>query len=92
MASHDLQEPLRKIRMFSDRLYSRYQDSIDDESKLYINRIQHSAESMQNLIKDILTFSKISIEQEAFRETNLHDVLTKYWLIFRDTSRRRMRQ
>jgi signal transduction histidine kinase len=77
MASHDLQEPLRKIRMFSDRLYSRYQDSIDDESKLYINRIQHSAESMQNLIKDILTFSKISIEQEAFRETNLHDVLNE---------------
>lgn len=75
MASHDLQEPLRKIRMFSDRLYSRYEDSIDDESKLYINRIQHSAESMQNLIKDILTFSKISIEQESFQQINFHDVL-----------------
>jgi light-regulated signal transduction histidine kinase (bacteriophytochrome) len=75
MASHDLQEPLRKIRMFSDRLYSRYEDSIDDESKLYISKIQHSAESMQNLIKDILTFSKISIEQESFQQTNLHDVL-----------------
>lgn len=75
MASHDLQEPLRKIRMFSDRLYSRYQEAMDDESKMYINRIQHSAESMQNLIKDILTFSKISIEQEAFQETNLHTLL-----------------
>jgi signal transduction histidine kinase len=77
MASHDLQEPLRKIRMFSDRLISRHQDSIDEESRLYISRIQHAAESMQNLIKDILTFSKISVEHESFQRISLHEILNE---------------
>src|SRR5690349_13434732 len=49
MASHDLQEPLRKIRMFSDRLFSKYQESVGEEGKMYINRIQNAAERMQAL-------------------------------------------
>src|ERR1700753_1246609 len=41
MASHDLQEPLRKILMFSDRLNHKYKGTLDDEGKLFISRIQH---------------------------------------------------
>jgi len=75
MASHDLQEPLRKIRIFSDLLFVKYKDILDDEGKMNIVRIQGAAERMQALIKDILTFSKISIEKGAFVKTALNTVI-----------------
>ena len=76
MASHDLQEPLRKMLMFSDRLAHKYKDVIDEEGKMFISRIQHAGERMQALIKDILLFSKTSIEKPVFVETNLNDILS----------------
>jgi len=75
MASHDLQEPLRKIRIFSDLLYVKYKAMLDEEGKLNIARIQNAAERMQALIKDILTFSKISVEKGMFEKTNLNNVV-----------------
>ena len=75
MASHDLQEPLRKIRMFSDRLNTSYSDVLDESGKVYINRIQTSAERMQALIRDILTFSKINTEKKAFARSNMNQVI-----------------
>lgn len=66
MASHDLQEPLRKIRMFSDRLALKYNEVMDDDGKTNIQRIHKAAERMQNLITDILTFSKISVDTPSF--------------------------
>ena len=80
MASHDLQEPLRKIRLFSDMLQAKYKEVLDSEAQVHINRIQKSVERMQSLIKDILTFSRISNEKESFEYIDLnhvvHDVLT----------------
>jgi signal transduction histidine kinase len=75
MASHDLQEPLRKIRMFSDRLHLKYQNILDDDGRTNILRIQKAAERMQNLITDILTFSKIAVEKTAFVETNINGLI-----------------
>jgi light-regulated signal transduction histidine kinase (bacteriophytochrome) len=75
MASHDLQEPLRKMLMFSDRLAHKYKEVLDDEGKMFISRIQHAGERMQALIKDILLFSKTSIEKPVFLETNLNEIL-----------------
>jgi signal transduction histidine kinase len=75
MASHDLQEPLRKIRMFSDRLHLKYQSLLDDDGKTNILRIQKAAERMQNLITDILTFSKIAVDRAAFVETNMNTLI-----------------
>src|SRR6187431_1812922 len=72
MASHDLQEPLRKILTFSDRLYIKHRDQLDADAKLNIDRIQKAAGRMQALIKDILTFSKLSIEKDLFVQTDLH--------------------
>jgi len=74
MASHDLQEPLRKILMFSDRLYQKYQDLLQDDVRL-INRIQSSAERMQALIIDILAFSRISIDKTNFVLSNMNEIL-----------------
>jgi signal transduction histidine kinase len=75
MASHDLQEPLRKIRTFSDRLYIKYKDQLDDDGLLNINRIQKSAVRMEELINDILTFSKLSDQKDFFVDTDLNELL-----------------
>jgi len=75
MASHDLQEPLRKIRTFSDRLSEKYSDIFDEDAKKILSRIQNAATRMQLLIKDILTFSKISIGKKEFVKSNLNLLL-----------------
>lgn len=76
MASHDLQEPLRKIITFSDRLATKYTGKLDDEADMYISRIQNSAERMRVLIKDILALSKIVAEKKSFIETNMNALLS----------------
>jgi signal transduction histidine kinase len=75
MASHDLQEPLRKIRMFSDRLHSQYKDSLTEDATNNIIRIQKSAERMQALITDILSFSKISLQHVTFTKSDLNEIM-----------------
>src|SRR6185436_20048722 len=75
MSSHDLQEPLRKIRTFTDLLFSKYKDIFDEDATRYINRIQKSAERMQALIKDILEFSKVSNDKTSFVNTDLNLVV-----------------
>jgi signal transduction histidine kinase len=80
MASHDLQEPLRKIRMFSDRLHLKYQSILDDDGRTNILRIQKAAERMQNLITDILTFSKIAVDKSAFIETDVNVLIDEVLL------------
>ncbi|WP_315815148.1 response regulator [Paraflavitalea speifideaquila] len=77
MASHDLQEPLRKIRTFSDLLATRYRNELDAEANTYISRIQNAAARMQALIKDILAFSKLTGEKENFEFTDLNILLSE---------------
>ncbi|MBO9573926.1 MAG: response regulator, partial [Chitinophagaceae bacterium] len=77
MASHDLQEPLRKMMMFSDRLNYKYKDVLDDEGRMFISRLQHAGERMQALIKDILLFSKTSLEKPIFVESDLNVILSE---------------
>jgi len=75
MASHDLQEPLRKIRIFCDRLAGRLRGTSDNESIVSIEKIEQSANRMSMLIKDILTFSKISAEEKIFVNSDLNLLL-----------------
>jgi signal transduction histidine kinase len=75
MASHDLQEPLRKIRTFSDLLFVKYQQVLDTPAINYINRIQNAAVRMQTLISDILAFSRINNEKDTFVNYNLNIIL-----------------
>jgi signal transduction histidine kinase len=74
MASHDLQEPLRKIRMFSDMLHTKYKDVLKEDVKM-ITRINHAADRMRTLIVDILAFSKVSTEKSEFVDSDLNVVL-----------------
>jgi signal transduction histidine kinase len=75
MASHDLQEPLRKIRTFGDRVASKYNSILDDDGKKYLERMQNAAQRMQSLIQDILTFSKISVQEKQFVVSDLNSIL-----------------
>jgi light-regulated signal transduction histidine kinase (bacteriophytochrome) len=75
MASHDLQAPLRKIRMFSDRLIASPDNNLGKEGKLYLSRIQDVSKRMQDLINDILRFSKIAVETQSFEAVDLNGVI-----------------
>jgi light-regulated signal transduction histidine kinase (bacteriophytochrome) len=88
MASHDLQAPLRKIRMFSDRLLLNNKDPLSKDSQLYLTRIQDVAKRMQDLINDILRFSKISMEKESPDEVDMNlivdEVLSELEAVIRE--------
>lgn len=75
MTSHDLQEPLRKIITFSERLSSKYMAELNEDGKMFIGRIENAARRMQVLIKDILTLSKISADDGSFVETDMNKLL-----------------
>lgn len=77
VASHDLQEPLRKIRAFGDRLKTKFAEAINEEGRDYIERMQNAAERMQTLIDDLLAFSKISREAKELHPIDLNQVFTK---------------
>lgn len=77
VASHDLQEPLRKIQSFSDLVTDRYSNLFDDNSRMYMAKISKSAERMSKLIKDLLNFSRISTQQEEFRPVLLDEVIQR---------------
>ena len=72
MASHDLQEPLRKIRTFADLIFVKYKPIVETDAGDYLLRIQKSAERMQQLIKDLLSFSTASHDSTSFVPTDLN--------------------
>ena len=78
VASHDLQEPLRKIRAFGDILESEYSKQLGDGVE-YLQRMQNAASRMSVLIEDLLAFSRVSTKQSANDMVDLnsiaHDVI-----------------
>lgn len=87
VASHDLQEPLRKIQTFTQLLG----DNLNDEIliKKYQDKISQSSGRMKQLIQDMLNFSRISNSEEAFVDTDLDDILENliidFELLLRET-------
>ena len=71
IASHDLQEPLRKIQAFSERLQNKCGLLLGKQGKEYIDRIVSSAARMRNLINDILLFSRISTNAQPLKPLDL---------------------
>jgi len=70
VASHDLQEPLRKIQSFGDLLHQRYATQLGDGTH-YLNRMQFAAKRMSTLISDLLAFSRITIRNEKPAKVSL---------------------
>jgi len=71
IASHDLQEPLRKVQAFGDRLVTKYKDAIDDKGKDYMARMQNAASRMQEMINGLLSYSRVSTKKKPFYEIDL---------------------
>jgi light-regulated signal transduction histidine kinase (bacteriophytochrome) len=71
IASHDLQEPLRKIAAFGSTLTSKYKDVLGDQGTDYLTRIQNAAQRMQSLIDGLLAYSRVTTTAQPFSPANL---------------------
>ena len=75
VASHDLQEPLRKIMTFSNRINEKYQQDLPEGSHDYLHKINSSAKRMSMLITDLLEFSGTNRHNKEFLQTDLNSIL-----------------
>ncbi|MEM9090097.1 MAG: PAS domain-containing protein [Cyanobacteria bacterium P01_F01_bin.53] len=77
VASHDLQEPLRTISSFTELLAQEYGDRLDGEAEEYIEFITDGALRMQQLIKDLLAYSRVNSRGKAFAPTDCEKVIKR---------------
>jgi signal transduction histidine kinase len=77
VASHDLQEPLRKIEAFGERLAKKYSETLPDDGKMFIDRMQDAASRMRKLINDLLSYSRVTTDAKGFQKVSLTKVLTE---------------
>lgn len=75
IASHDLQEPLRKIQSFGNLLQEECQETLRGDAELYLNRILHSAGRMRKLINDLLEYSRVSRSSRIIRNIDLKTIV-----------------
>ncbi len=75
IASHDLQEPLRKIQTFSEILDLRYAHILDERGRDYLERMRRAASRMQQLILDLLTYSRIETKGQPFQRVDIGEVI-----------------
>jgi light-regulated signal transduction histidine kinase (bacteriophytochrome) len=75
IASHDLQEPLRKISAFGSRLASKYTEVLGDQGVDYLTRMQNAAVRMQSLIDGLLAYSRITTKAQPFSNVDLSIVV-----------------
>ncbi len=76
VASHDLQEPLRKIEAFGDRLVKKYSSLLPDDGRMFVDRMQTAAERMRRLINDLLSYSRVTTNAKPFSWISLNDVVS----------------
>jgi PAS domain S-box-containing protein len=77
VASHDLQEPLRKIVVFGERLKEKNSAALGPEALDYLERMQKAAARMQTLINDLLTFSRVTTKAHPFVPVNLAEIASE---------------
>lgn len=76
VAAHDLQEPLRKIQSFSDRLLTKAGAVLEKDARDYLDRILGSAQRMQTLINDLLTYSRVTTKAQPFIPVDLNQTIS----------------
>ena len=76
VASHDLQEPLRKIEAFGDRLVKKYISVLPEEGQMFVGRMQSAANRMRQLINDLLSYSRVTTAAAPMQTVALNDVLS----------------
>jgi light-regulated signal transduction histidine kinase (bacteriophytochrome) len=77
VASHDLQEPLRKVRAFGDRLQTRYGHLLDETGIDYLARMQSGSMRMQALIDALLSYSRVTTKAQPLLPVDLNQVLAQ---------------
>src|SRR5690606_21356754 len=77
VASHDLQEPLRKIQAFGDRLLATQGERLNEQGRDYLARMHNAAGRMQVLINDVLAFSRVSTKAQPFTRIELARIVNE---------------
>ncbi|MFD2934515.1 chemotaxis protein CheB [Spirosoma flavum] len=75
VASHDLQEPLRKIQQFGTIIQANYAANLGEEGADLIGRMHSAATRLQTLIKDVLAYSRLAPKRDAFQPVNLNSII-----------------
>ena len=75
-ASHDMQEPLRKIQSFSSRLQTVYGESFDENGVFMLNRIQDASKRMSSMIDDLLAYSRLTTRDSAFEPVDMNKIVS----------------
>lgn len=77
VASHDLQEPIRKISMFCDRLKTKLAGAVDAESEQFLDRIQFASSSMRELVDNLLEYSRANRGTHTFTQIDLNKIFNQ---------------
>lgn len=77
IASHDLQEPLRKVQAFSDRLRTRAANLLGPQELEYLDRMHNATNRMQTLIQDLLAFSRVGTKPQPLQNVNLENIVAE---------------
>lgn len=73
-ASHDLQEPLRKIQTFSDLIASKFSHEISEQGRDYLRRMHETAARMRDVLQSLMKYSRLTAEPESFERVDLNEV------------------
>jgi two-component system CheB/CheR fusion protein len=84
VSSHDMQEPLRKLQTFAGIILEKENQNLSEVGKNYFRFMQQSAKRMQQLIQDLLSFSRISAAERKFENTNLNVIIEEIKNEFKD--------
>jgi PAS domain S-box-containing protein len=75
VASHDLKEPVRKIRTFANRLMREFGSTLPANAKLYVGKMEKAAERMYTMIDGVLQYSSLASFEQPFQKTDLNEVI-----------------
>lgn len=75
VASHDLQEPLRKLQTFADLIVTKYSDSIGEQGRDYLRRMEETAQRMQSLLQSLLEYSRLTSKASPFSRVGLKGIV-----------------
>ncbi|WP_179020545.1 sensor histidine kinase [Winogradskyella forsetii] len=85
VASHDLQEPLRMVSSFMNKLSTKYGDQLDDRAKMYMEYAENGAVQMKQIILDLLDFSRADKPSEQIELVDLNELLKNYLELRKET-------